>query len=96
MYCNMIFYNIQYLPSKYYVLLHDILQYSYLASTMYCNIISGPPTGVKISGPVTVQGGKEYQYLCTVQGEDLPEITWNVKNYLGNIREDSSISIMLK
>merc|ERR1719427_1650037 len=50
--------------------------------------IQTPPTNAAISGPQTIQHEVESIYECAVDGGNpAPEITWTIKDHLGNTKE---------
>merc|ERR1719228_1845689 len=50
--------------------------------------IQSPPTNAAISGPQTIQHEDESLYECAVDGgNSAPEITWTIKDHLGNTKE---------
>merc|ERR1711892_1513574 len=47
-----------------------------------------PPTNAAISGPKTIHHDDEFPYECSVEGGiPAPEITWTVRDHLGNTKE---------
>merc|ERR1719427_1885043 len=50
--------------------------------------VQTPPTKAAISGPQTIQHEDESIYECAVDGGNpAPEITWTIKDHLGNTKE---------
>merc|ERR1719427_1397087 len=50
--------------------------------------VQTPPTKAAISGPQTIQHEVESIYECAVDGGNpAPEITWTIKDHLGNTKE---------